>query len=230
MSSESEDKVDMPQDQASQEQASQEQASQEQAQSASTTDEGQTNDAQASDTSVQDGTEDAGSETAETLDPLEAALAERDALKDQNLRALADVENMRRRTERELQNARKYGHLSFARDLLTSIDNLSQAVALAPENRDDLDDGLKNLLIGVEMIHSEIRSTLERHNITQINPAGEKFDYNLHQAMYEVPTDEVEPGQVVQVAQPGYQLHDRLLRPAMVGVSKAPDTEDKDKA
>lgn len=225
MSSESEDKVDMPQDQASQEQASQEQA-----QSASTTDQGQTNDAQASDTGDQDGTEDAGSETAETLDPLEAALAERDALKDQNLRALADVENMRRRTERELQNARKYGHLSFARDLLTSIDNLSQAVALAPENRDDLDDGLKNLLIGVEMIHSEIRSTLERHNITQINPAGEKFDYNLHQAMYEVPTDEVEPGQVVQVAQPGYQLHDRLLRPAMVGVSKAPDTEDKDKA
>jgi len=220
MSSESEDKVDMPQDQASQEQA----------QSASTTDEGQTNDAQASDTGDQGSTEDAGSETAETLDPLEAALAERDALKDQNLRALADVENMRRRTERELQNARKYGHLSFARDLLTSIDNLSQAVALAPENRDDLDDGLKNLLIGVEMIHSEIRSTLERHNITQINPAGEKFDYNLHQAMYEVPTDEVEPGQVVQVAQPGYQLHDRLLRPAMVGVSKAPDTEDKDKA
>lgn len=225
MSSESEDKVDMPQDQASQEQASQEQA-----QSASTTDECQTNDAQASDTGDQDGTEDAGSETAESIDPLEAALAERDALKDQNLRALADVENMRRRTERELQNARKYGHLSFARDLLTSIDNLSQAVALAPENRDDLDDGLKNLLIGVEMIHSEIRSTLERHNITQINPAGEKFDYNLHQAMYEVPTDEVEPGQVVQVAQPGYQLHDRLLRPAMVGVSKAPDTEDKDKA
>ena len=225
MSSESEDKVDMPQDQASQEQASQEQT-----QSASTTDEGQTNDAQASDIGDQDSTEDAGSESAETLDPLEAALAERDALKDQNLRALADVENMRRRTERELQNARKYGHLSFARDLLTSIDNLSQAVALAPENRDDLDDGLKNLLIGVEMIHSEIRSTLERHNITQINPAGEKFDYNLHQAMYEVPTDEVEPGQVVQVAQPGYQLHDRLLRPAMVGVSKAPDTEDKDKA
>lgn len=220
MSSESEVKAEMPQDQANQEQA----------QSASMTDEGQTTDAQASDTGDQDGTVDAGPETAESIDPLEAALAERDALKDQNLRALADVENMRRRTERELQNARKYGHLSFARDLLTSIDNLSQAVALAPENRDDLDDGLKNLLIGVEMIHSEIRATLERHNITQINPAGEKFNYNLHQAMYEVPTDEVEPGQVVQVAQPGYQLHDRLLRPAMVGVSKAPNTEDKDKA
>ena len=160
------------------------------------------------------------------LDPLEAALAERDALKDQTLRALADVENMRRRTERELQNARKYGHLSFARDLLTSIDNLSQAVSMAPQDRDDLDDGLKNLLIGVEMIHSEIRATLERHHITQINPEGEKFDYNLHQAMFEVPTNEVEPGQVVQVAQPGYQLHDRLLRPAMVGVSKAADTSE----
>lgn len=174
------------------------------------------------DTDINSGAADGDAE----LDPLEAALAERDALKDQTLRALADVENMRRRTERELQNARKYGHLSFARDLLTSIDNLSQAVAMAPQDRDGLDDGLKNLLIGVEMIHSEIRATLERHHITQINPEGEKFDYNLHQAMFEVPTNEVEPGQVVQVAQPGYQLHDRLLRPAMVGVSKAADTNE----
>ena len=161
----------------------------------------------------------------EQTDPLTAALAERDELKDQTLRALAEVENMRRRTERELQNARKYGHLSFARDLLTSIDNLSQAVALAPADRDGLDDSLKNLLIGVEMIHTELRSVLERHHIVQINPQDEKFDYNLHQAMFEVPTNEVEPGHVVQVAQPGYQLHDRLLRPAMVGVSKAADTD-----
>ena len=174
--------------------------------------------------------DDVESETSEDieLDPLEAALAERDELKDQTLRALAEVDNMRRRTERELQNARKYGHLSFARDLLTSIDNLSQAVALAPADREGLDDGLKNLLIGVEMIHTELRSVLERHNIVQINPKDEKFDYNLHQAMFEVPTNEVEPGHVVQVAQPGYKLHDRLLRPAMVGVSKAAEPASSD--
>ena len=174
-----------------------------------------------------DSTDEAPSDAQES-DPLSAALAERDELKDQALRALAEVENMRRRTERELQNARKYGHLNFARDMLTSIDNLGQAVALAPENRDGLDEGLKNLLVGVEMIHTELRSVLERHHITQITPEGEKFDYNFHQAMFEVPTDEVEPGMVVQVAQPGYQLHDRLLRPAMVGVSKAASSaEDK---
>ena len=174
--------------------------------------------------------DDVESETSEDIerDPLEAALAERDELKDQTLRALAEVDNMRRRTERELQNARKYGHLSFARDLLTSIDNLSQAVALAPTDREGLDDGLKNLLIGVEMIHTELRSVLERHNIVQINPKDEKFDYNLHQAMFEVPTNEVEPGHVVQVAQPGYKLHDRLLRPAMVGVSKAAEPASSD--
>lgn len=174
--------------------------------------------------------DDVESETSEDIerDPLEAALAERDELKDQTLRALAEVDNMRRRTERELQNARKYGHLSFARDLLTSIDNLSQAVALAPADREGLDDGLKNLLIGVEMIHTELRSVLERHNIVQINPKDEKFDYNLHQAMFEVPTNEVEPGHVVQVAQPGYKLHDRLLRPAMVGVSKAAEPASSD--
>ena len=184
--------------------------------------------AEADGTESIDATDEAPADAQES-DPLTAALAERDELKDQALRALAEVENMRRRTERELQNARKYGHLIFARDMLTSIDNLAQAVALAPENRDGLDEGLKNLLVGVEMIHTELRSVLERHHITQITPEGEKFDYNFHQAMFEVPTDEVEPGMVVQVAQPGYQLHDRLLRPAMVGVSKAASpAEDKD--
>lgn len=165
-------------------------------------------------------------------DPLAAALTERDELKDQLLRALAEMENMRRSNERELQNARKYGHLSFARDILTSIDNLSQAVALAPTERSELGEGLQTLLIGVEMIHNELRAILERHHIKQISAEGEKFNYNLHQAMFEVPTDKVAAGHVVQVAQPGYQLHDRLLRPAMVGVSKpldATDVTDADK-
>jgi len=160
--------------------------------------------------------------------------AERDELRDQLLRTLADNENLRRRTERELTAAKKYGALGFARDLMASVDNLDKAIDLIPENKDELDETVKNILIGVEMTGREIASVLERHNISKISPDGEKFDYNLHQAMFEVPSDDVEPGIVMQVVQSGYQLHDRLLRPAMVGVSKpasppqtteAPETE-----
>ena len=145
---------------------------------------------------------------------------ERDELRDQLLRTLADNENLRRRTERELAAAKKYGAMGFARDLMASVDNLEKAIELIPENKDELDETLKNILIGVEMTGREIASVLERHAITRIQPVGEKFDYNLHQAMFEVPTNEAEPGTVIQVVQSGYQLHDRLLRPAMVGVSK----------
>ena len=160
--------------------------------------------------------------------------AERDELRDQLLRTLADNENLRRRTERELMAAKKYGAMGFARDLMASVDNLDKAIDLIPENKDELDETVKNILIGVEMTGREIASVLERHNISKISPDGEKFDYNLHQAMFEVPSDDVEPGIVMQVVQSGYQLHDRLLRPAMVGVSKpaslpqtteAPETE-----
>lgn len=147
--------------------------------------------------------------------------AERDELKDQLLRLMADNENLRKRTEREVAAAKKYGPLSFARDLLASLDNLEKAITLIPEDKEGMDETLKNILIGVEMTGRELASAFERHGIQRINPEGEKFDYNLHQAMFEVPTNEVEPGMVVQVVQPGYSLHDRLLRPAMVGVSKA---------
>jgi molecular chaperone GrpE len=105
------------------------------------------------------------------------------------------------------------------------VDNLKRAVDALPEDRSGLDDTMTNLVVGVEMIHQEITSVLDRHGITKIDPMGEKFDYDKHQAMFEVPTDEVEPGMVVQVAQTGWMLHDRLLTPAMVGVSKA--TEGK---
>ena len=149
-----------------------------------------------------------------------------DEMKDQLLRALADVENMRRRSERDVVQANKYGHLSFARDLLSCFDNLSQAVSLAPEDKSDFDENLKNILVGVEMIATEIDTILQRHHITKINPIGEKFNYNHHQAMFEVPNNEVEAGTVVQVAQPGYLLHDRLIRPAMVGVSKKVSSTD----
>ena len=151
-----------------------------------------------------------------------------DEMKDQLLRALADVENMRRRSERDVAQANKYGHLSFARDLLSCFDNLSQAVSLAPEDKRDFDENLKNILVGVEMISTEIDTILQRHHITKINPIGEKFNYNHHQAMFEVPNNEVEAGTVVQVAQPGYLLHDRLIRPAMVGVSKKVSSTETD--
>jgi len=173
------------------------------------------------------GAEDDGSpaESMDNLDPLAALEIERDSLKDQALRAMAEAENTRRRTERELSQARKYGHAGFARDLLAVVDNLKRAVDALPEDRSGLDDTMTNLVVGVEMIHQEITSVLDRYGITKIDPIGEKFDYDKHQAMFEVPTDEVEPGMVVQVAQTGWMLHDRLLTPAMVGVSKA--TEGK---
>ena len=164
-------------------------------------------------------------------DDIVTLAAERDELRDQLLRTLAENENLRRRTERELTAAKKYGAMGFARDLMVSVDNLDKAIDLIPENKDELDETVKNILIGVEMTGREIASVLERHNFFKISPVGEKFDYNLHQAMFEVPSDDVEPGIVMQVVQSGYQLHDRLLRPAMVGVSKpanppqAPETE-----
>lgn len=161
-------------------------------------------------------------------DPLAAVLGERDQLKDQLLRALAETENMRRRTERETQSARKYGHTSFARDLVGAIDNLARAIeATGSFTKDDdeavpqMDEATQSLIKGIELSWTEILSVIEKHGIKQVNPVGEKFDYNLHQAMFEMPTDEVEPGMVVEVVQHGYVLHDRLLRPAMVGVSKA---------
>ena len=146
-------------------------------------------------------------------------------LRNQLLRAMADNENLRKRTEREVAVAKKYGPFSFVRDLLASLDNLEKAISLIPENKDEMDETLKNIFIGVDMTGREVASVLERHGISKINPDGEKFDYNLHQAMFEVPTNEAEPGTVVQVVQLGYLLHDRLIRPAMVGVSKAVEPE-----
>jgi molecular chaperone GrpE len=121
--------------------------------------------------------------------------------------------------------AKKYGPVSFARDLLASLDNLEKAISLIPEDKNGMDETIKNILIGVDMTGREVAAVFERHGIEKINPEGEKFDYNLHQAMFEVPTDDVESGVVVQVVQQGYRLHDRLLRPAMVGVSKVSQDE-----
>ena len=165
-----------------------------------------------------------GDEDGENADDEDAA-----ALKDQLLRLMADSENLRKRSERDVSAAKKYGALGLARDLLGSIDNLETAISHIPENKDDMDETLKNILIGVAMSARELASVLERHHIKKVTPEKEKFDYNIHQAMFEVPTDEVEPGMVVQGVQSGYMLHDRLLRPAMVGVSKAALSSEPEK-
>ena len=157
----------------------------------------------------------------EAKDSLLAMTAERDELKDQLLRAMADTENMRRRSEREAVNVRKYGHTPFARDLVGAIDNLARAVESAPDNLESLDETMKSLITGIQLSWTELQSVIEKHGIKRVEPHGEKFDYNLHQAMFEVPTLEQPSGVVLEVVQHGYVLHDRLLRPAMVGVSKA---------
>ena len=159
------------------------------------------------------------------LDPLSNLQAECDALKEQMLRNAAEAENTRRRAERDVAQARKYGHTAFARDLLAVVDNISRAVESLPEQRDALDEAVKNLVVGVEMVSRELEAVLGRHGITRIMPLGAKFDPSQHQAMFEVPTDEAAVGQIVQVAQAGWMLHDRLLTPAMVGVAKALDGE-----
>ena len=141
-------------------------------------------------------------------------------IKDQLLRSLAESENLRKRTIKEIADAKKYSHIYFIRDLVSSVDNLQRALEAVPDDKSQLSEPIKNLVIGLEIVEKEILNTFEKHSLKQINPLGEKFDYNLHQAMFEVPTNEKEPGYVVEVSQKGYLLHDRLVRPAMVGISK----------
>ena len=133
---------------------------------------------------------------------------------------MAENENLRKRTAKDIEQIKKYGHITLVRDLLSSVDNLTRAVQAAPKEKKGLDEPIKNLVIGVEIVLKEINSVLEKNAIKKIDPKGEKFDYNLHQAMYEAPSDEFQTGTVIEVIQEGYLLHDRLVRPAMVGISK----------
>lgn len=142
-------------------------------------------------------------------------------LRDQALRALAEAENVRRRTEREKEQTRLYAAGNLAKDLLNAVDNLRRALDAAPENREALDDTVKNLIVGVEMTEREILTAFEKAGIKRIEPLGERFDPNLHQAMFEVENSGKPAGTVVQLLAPGYVIHDRLLRAAMVGVAKS---------
>jgi len=141
--------------------------------------------------------------------------------KDKLLRTLAEMENLRKRTEREVVDARAYGTTTFARDILAVADNIRRALdAVSPELRKAADGGVKALIEGVELTERELLKALEKNGVRQFNPRGEKFDPNLHQAMYEVPDASRPAGTVVEVVQPGYMISERVLRPAMVGVSK----------
>ncbi len=150
-------------------------------------------------------------------------------LKDQLMRSLADGENLRKRTQKDIEHAKKYSHISFIKELVSSVDNLQRALQSIPEDISSLPEPIKNLIVGLEIVEKEVISTLEKHNVKQINPLGEKFDYNFHQAMFEVVTNESDPGTVVEVSQKGYLLYDRLVRPAMVGIAKKIDAEDTEK-
>ena len=178
----------------------------------------------------------AGAEAPEQAAPAEAGLAaqlaklqaERDDLKDKLLRTLAEMENLRRRTEREIADAKAYAVTSFARDMLGSSDNLRRALESLPADAmKAADAAAKALHEGVELTERELLKTLERHGVRQIDPQGEKFDPNLHQAMFEAPDATIAKGLVSKVVQIGYKIGERVLRPALVGVSagapKAPE-------
>src|SRR5438105_5571712 len=151
-----------------------------------------------------------------------AALAQEAAeLKDRLLRALAEMENLRRRTEREVVDARLYGIASFARDILAVADNMDRAMgALDAELREKADAGVKALLDGVELTERELLKVLEKHGVKKFEPLGEKFDPNLHQAMFELPDPSRPAGTVAQVIQPGYMIGERVLRPALVAIAR----------
>jgi molecular chaperone GrpE len=162
--------------------------------------------------------EDAGEAPAAAEPDLETLAAENASLKDQALRYAAEVENTKRRSEREVNDARAYAIQKFARDLLGVADNLQRALEHAP--KDAADAALKNLVVGLEMTEKELLAAFERNGLKRLEPAvGAKFDPHVHQAMMEQPSDEVAAGGVTQLLQPGYELFGRVVRPAMVAVA-----------
>ncbi|HUI17004.1 MAG TPA: nucleotide exchange factor GrpE [Alphaproteobacteria bacterium] len=160
---------------------------------------------------------------AERIAYLEAKSAE---LKDQLLRALAETENTRRRMRKEAEDTAKYAVSKLAKDLLAAPDNLRRALDAIPAEGRQGDALLERLAEGVELVEREMLAIFERHGIQRIEPLGAPFDHNFHQALFEVATADQPPGTVVQVLAPGYVIHDRLLRPAMVAVAKAPAAND----
>ena len=172
--------------------------------------------------------EDTNPETAEASAPPSEQPPERDLeaelkdAQDKLLRTLAEMENLRRRHTRELDEARKYAMAGFARDLLDVGDNMRRAIAAVPDDARRSSELVETLLSGVELTERTLLGAFDKHGIKKVTPErGEKFDHNRHQAMFEVPTPDLPPGHVADVMQSGWVISDRLLRPAMVGVTKA---------
>lgn len=154
-------------------------------------------------------------------DPTEALAAENAELKDRILRTMAEMENLRKRTEREISDTRSYAIANFARDMLSATDNLSRALMVLPDEvRNTTDSAVKALIEGIEMTDREMQRLMQKNGVKPIMAEGEKFDPHFHQAMFEVPDPSVPEGTVVQVVQAGFAIGDRVLRPAMVGVAK----------
>jgi molecular chaperone GrpE len=152
---------------------------------------------------------------------VEALTKEAAESRDRMLRTLAEMENLRKRTQKEVADARTYGVSKFAGDIVDIADNLQRAIDAVPADaKSSADPGLKALLEGVELTERSLLNALEKHGVKKFDPSGEKFDPNFQQAMYEVPDTSVPSGTVVQVVQAGYTIGDRVLRPALVGVSK----------
>ena len=157
----------------------------------------------------------------QTPDPLEVLRAENEQLRDRFLRLAAEMDNLRRRTERDVKDAKSYAVTAFARDMLAVSDNLRRALDSVPvDAMESGEAGLKALVEGVDMTERAMLSALERHGVRKMEAEGQKFDPNFHQAMFEVPNPNVANNTVVQVVQAGYAIGDRVLRPAMVGVAK----------
>ena len=151
---------------------------------------------------------------------LDALLAENTEMRDRLLRTMADMENLRRRTEREKTDTARYAISNFARDVLTVGDNLKRTIEHVPAEAAAGDPALKSFLEGVELTERELLNVLERHGVTRIEPLGQRFDPNCHQAMYDIENADVPEGTVVDVMQSGYTIGDRCLRPALVAVAK----------
>jgi len=161
-------------------------------------------------------------ETSENENTEEDSLEkEIETLKEEKIRLLAEMENLRKRFEREKVETIKFGSINLARDILSPGDNLERALDALPEDENH-PESIKNLIDGLKMVLKEYKSILEKHGVKKIETLNQKFDHNFHQAMMEVENNEVEEGTVVQEVQSGYTMHDRLLRAAMVGVSKKP--------
>lgn len=157
-------------------------------------------------------------ETVETSPSIEDLLQEIESLKDKLLRAAAETENVRRRYEKQIEDVREYSSSNIAKDMMSVMDNLTRSLSHTPESADD---SVKNFILGVEMTQNELLSVFKKHSIESIDPKiGDKFDYNIHNAISQVPSEEHPDSTIIDVMQTGYKIKNRLLRPAAVSVTK----------